>query len=117
MTWLPSDYAEARERFVNAARARRWTHHALPVAGATASGLGLTIDVAIREPLTERAERCLVVSSALHGVEGFLGSAVQLALLERDPWPPDLRVVLVHAPIDSGPAQPGRGHFAAAGWP
>jgi Protein of unknown function (DUF2817) len=38
------------------------------------------------------------VSSGLHGIEGFFGSAVQLALIER--WrtgPPAARVVLIHA--------------------
>ena len=40
----------------------------------------------------------LVISSGLHGVEGFFGSAVQVALLER--WrvaPPPVRCVLLHA--------------------
>ena len=42
----------------------------------------------------------LMVSSGLHGVEGFVGSALQLALLEHlhGQRPPDpIRIVLVHA--------------------
>jgi hypothetical protein len=60
------------------------------------SGEPLWIDAAI-SPAQPRA-RTLVVSSGLHGVEGFFGSAVQVALLER--WrvaPPRVRCVLLHA--------------------
>lgn len=41
---------------------------------------GLTIDVAILGNMTAR--KCVLVSSGLHGVEGFLGSAIQSAWLE-----------------------------------
>ena len=43
-------------------------------------------------------QRALVVSSGIHGVEGFLGSAIQCCLLEE--WahaPPPIRCVLLHA--------------------
>jgi len=47
------------------------------------------------------ADRVVIISSGLHGVEGFFGSAVQLAWLEaRGPdWspPPGAAVVLIHA--------------------
>jgi hypothetical protein len=43
-------------------------------------------------------ERVLVVSSGVHGVEGFFGSAVQVALLEQ--WasvnPPSTKCVFLH---------------------
>ena len=55
-------------------------------------GEGLTIDAAVFGD----GPRALILSSGLHGVEGFAGSAVQLDLIERG-LPADLRVVLVHA--------------------
>jgi hypothetical protein len=44
-------------------------------------GEDLTIDVALWGNL--RAHKMIVISSGLHGVEGFFGSAVQLAHLRR----------------------------------
>ena len=56
-------------------------------------GADLTIDVATSPG---PANRVVVISSGIHGVEGFFGSAVQLALLERRPAP-GVRWVLIHA--------------------
>ena len=57
----------------------------------------MTIDVA--SSATEDADNVLVISSGLHGVEGFFGSAVQTMVLER--WAssasPPVRCVLLHA--------------------
>ncbi len=48
-----------------------------------------------------KPQRTVITSSGLHGVEGFLGSAIQLALLEQqqiiDSRSPDTRVLLIHA--------------------
>ena len=53
---------------------------------------GLTIDAAV----FGAGANTLVISSGLHGVEGFAGSAIQLQLL-RTGLPEDVRVVLLHA--------------------
>src|SRR5262245_11243921 len=72
---------------------------AYPVDGKGPHGEELTIDVVIN-PGTG-LDRTLVLSSGIHGVEGFFGSAVQLGLLEE--WirgtapPPPVRCVLLHA--------------------
>jgi hypothetical protein len=87
-------YSEARQRFNQAARAAGASQYAYAIDGATATPL--TIDVAI---LGADADPALVVSSGVHGVEGFFGSAVQLALLERlaaGHASPKLRYVLLH---------------------
>ncbi|HEX8201237.1 MAG TPA: M14 family metallopeptidase [Isosphaeraceae bacterium] len=93
------DYVTARARFRAAAAARGFRLEALPIAGTGAQGEELTVEVAATG--SERPARVVVVSGGLHGVEGFLGSAVQAALLEeglRD-WspPPGAAVVLLHA--------------------
>ena len=53
---------------------------------------GLTIDVAVFGD----GPKSLILSSGLHGVEGFAGSAIQLDLIRRG-LPADIRVVLIHA--------------------
>ncbi len=97
-TSFSPDYRTARTRFRNAAERLGWACDAYPIGSAGPQGEELAIDVAASSP--RAAERVLVVSSGLHGVEGFLGSAVQLGLLER--WrdrPPaaGLRCVMLHA--------------------
>jgi hypothetical protein len=94
------DYATARRRFRRAAERLGWTLEAHPIGGTGPGGDPLTVEVAI-SPQEPRgfADRLLVVSSGLHGVEGFFGSAVQLALLES--WAakgaPPVRCVMLHA--------------------
>jgi hypothetical protein len=91
-----SDYFVARERFRLAAREAGCEIESHPISARGPEGQELTIDVALCGGAT--AARAVVVSSGLHGVEGFLGSAVQLAML------PDVvaqtaraaRVVLLH---------------------
>ena len=84
-----SSYREARDLFRSDVRKRGGDLRELVVDAAE----DLTIDVAVFNP---GAERFLVVSSGLHGVEGFAGSAVQLAFLKQT-WPDDIGVVLLHA--------------------
>ena len=93
------DYTTARERFRAEACARGFGHEAFPVGGIDPDGADLTIDAAIWG--SSRSRHAVVVSSGLHGVEGYLGSAVQLAFLRQgfgEPALPDnVAVVLLHA--------------------
>jgi hypothetical protein len=84
-------YAEARQRFKQAACAAGAAQYAYAID--TSAANPLTIDVAILGGETDPA---LVISSGVHGIEGFLGSAVQLAVLERLAALPRLRYVLLH---------------------
>jgi hypothetical protein len=74
------DYPTARDRFRQAASRLGWLLEAHPINAAGPKGEELTIDVASSS--TGDPERVLVVSSGIHGVEGFFGSAVQIAQLE-----------------------------------
>lgn len=98
---FPATYAEARERFLAAARARGFAveRHLHPTARG-ADGEALSCDVAAVGP----AEACavLLLTSATHGVEGFCGSGCQVGLLHDDALLADIaaagaRVVLLHA--------------------
>ena len=91
-------YEVARQRFCDAATAAGATveQHRVDTGDASAD---LTIDVATvggAEP-----GWAVIVSSGVHGVEGFFGSAVQLAWLSRQAAgerpPNDGAVVLIHA--------------------
>ena len=98
-----SSYEVARRRFRDAARAAGTTveQHRVDTGEA---GVDFTIDVATvgaREP-----SWAVVVSSGVHGVEGFFGSAIQLAWLSGqtggEPPPGGGVVVLIHAVNPSG---------------
>lgn len=91
------DYFAARQRFREAAARLGWQLEAHPIATAGPNGEELSIDVGYSSG--GESENVLVVSSGLHGVEGFFGSAVQLALLQH--WvsadPPPIKCVFLHA--------------------
>ena len=95
-TTFSPDYASARQRFRDGVGRLGWALESYPLGGHSPDGEPLTVDVAVSS--TGNLERTLVLSSGLHGVEGFFGSAVQLAALER--WAmhglPETKCVLLH---------------------
>ncbi len=91
------DYFEARQRFRTAVAGLGWNLQSFPVLD------DLTIDVGI-SPGSPHAP-LLIVSSGVHGVEGFFGSAVQIAALEawgRVESPREVRCVFLYALCPSG---------------
>ena len=82
--FFSQSYAEARDKFVAATRVRGLgvETHVHPLTGR--DGEMLAMDVARDGP--RNAKSLLVISSACHGVEGFCGSGVQIALLEDAAW-------------------------------
>lgn len=94
-----SDYVTARARFRERAHAAGMTLRSLVLFDhiIAADFEPLTLDVAYIG--AESPRRALVVSSGTHGVEGFFGSAVQLAVLNTPELlnaPDDCAVVLLH---------------------
>ena len=95
-----ASYITARQRFREAAVTARARLHAVQIGESAPTGEPLSIEVArvgAREP-----SHVLLVTSGLHGVEGFFGSAVQLAWLRlvaagEIVLPSRVSVVLVHA--------------------
>ncbi|QDU97214.1 DUF2817 domain-containing protein [Lignipirellula cremea] len=92
-----SDYLTARSRFREAAKVLGWSIESIPLGGAGPNGETLTLDAAC-SPRTSSGP-VLILSSGLHGIEGFFGSAVQVALLEHwaDFGPPPVGCLLLHA--------------------
>jgi hypothetical protein len=83
-TYFAQSYVEARDKFFAAARLRGLgvETHVHPLTGR--DGEMLAMDVARDGP--RNAKSLLVISSACHGVEGYCGSGVQVALLEDAAW-------------------------------
>lgn len=77
-------YAEARQKFLAACDAAGLDveHHPHPMLGR--EGEALALDVCRHGPRT--APRVLIISSACHGVEGYAGSGIQVALLHDQAW-------------------------------
>lgn len=83
-TPFAQSYAEARGKFLAAADGADLDveSHAHPMLGR--DGEALALDAALQG--ARRAEALLIVSSGCHGVEGFCGSGVQVALLQDAEW-------------------------------
>ncbi|MFZ4518343.1 MAG: DUF2817 domain-containing protein [Microthrixaceae bacterium] len=95
---LPLTYGECRARFRRAAADAGRDVVAHPLAATGPQGERLTIDVVTLGAAAPA--RALVVQSGVHGVEGFIGSAVQCDLLDvlrPEELPPDMAVVVIHA--------------------
>jgi hypothetical protein len=92
------NYETARQRFRQVAGHIGWQLEVHPIDATDPDGRQLTMDVACSPK--NNSENALVVSSGLHGVEGFFGSAVQIGLLEK--WgegsclAPPFRCVFMH---------------------
>jgi hypothetical protein len=95
-----ASYREARDKFLDAARAAGLgvRSHPHPLPGR--EGEALAVDVALDgEP---GARRLLILSSGCHGAEGFCGSGVQVAALRDNAWRAHAReqavaVLYIHA--------------------
>ena len=97
--FFSADYPSARARFIEAADRLGWRREAHDIGSSGPEGEALSIDTAFLGNPSPR--NAVIVSSGLHGIEGFFGSAVQLAFLEqraaRLTLPSDAAIILVHA--------------------
>eukprot|EP00934_Nitzschia_sp_Nitz4_P002397 Nitzschia sp. Nitz4//scaffold24_size164493//71066//72373//NITZ4_002326-RA/size164493-processed-gene-0.197-mRNA-1//1//CDS//3329544108//2392//frame0 len=97
------EYHDARHKFRKAARRLKTTAASVPVVLNDGSNDSpLTTDIAI---LPGKLPGVLAHSSATHGIEGYAGSAIQLALMQEGVLPsPENRptVVFVHAVNPNG---------------
>jgi len=93
------DYTAARARFRASALSLGARLQEFPIGQKGPDGEDLTLDVALLG--AHQPRKAVVVSSGTHGVEGFMGSAVQAALMEEllPGWrpPQDAALVLIHA--------------------
>ncbi len=94
-----TDYFQARERFRSASEARGAAVESHVLAARSSQGDELSLDVAYLGP--DSPERVIALSSGLHGVEGFAGSAIQHRFLSEQledfPLPAGCGVLVLHA--------------------
>lgn len=92
-------YFEARDRFRASVDCLQWQRETHAIASRGPAGEELTIDVAWSDE--RRDLPTLIISSGLHGVEGFVGADLQLSLLKsiglKDLDLRGVRLVLIHA--------------------
>ena len=94
--FFSDNYSMARKRFRNGAKTCGAKLFELQLDARSPNGMPLSIDIAVLGSRNPR--RAVLHSSGLHGVEGYAGSAIQCALLERRMMPPpDGSFILVHA--------------------
>ena len=79
--YFSPNYQTARRRFQELALKQDWQLSSQTFSGTTPEGEALTLEVAQRG--NSASQQLLIVSSGLHGVEGFLGSAIQCALIDQ----------------------------------
>lgn len=95
---LPLTYGESRARFRRATSVAGVACESRYLNALGRDGLDLSIDVArVGAKLPRRG---LIVLSGVHGVEGYIGSALQTDLLyriDREQMPEDFGLLLVHA--------------------
>jgi len=91
-------YAQARERFLTAARTRDAEINGAAIESRSPKGEELSIDTAYLGP--DSPECVLAISSGIHGVEGFAGSAIQHQLLQDQlseiELSPECGLLLIH---------------------
>lgn len=95
-------YEECRSAFVRAVESldRRFDAveiYRIPVEGSKEPGL--TTDI-VYLPAREEPENLVVLTSGTHGIEGFVGSAVQRMFIEdllRDDWLDETGILVIHA--------------------
>lgn len=97
--YFSATYSEARQKFLDGCEKRdlKVQSHLNPHAKGK-NGEDLYMDVARIGP--ENAAKVLIISSATHGGEGFCGSGIQVALLNKGylkELPEDTAVLLIHA--------------------
>jgi len=99
LSCFSASYSEAREKFLKACEARSLTVDSRlnPITKGT-NGEALYADI-VRIG-AESAPKVLLLLSGTHGVEGYCGSGVQVALLDQGCFsdlPDDLSVIMIHA--------------------
>jgi hypothetical protein len=98
-SYYSADYCSARQRFLTASANLGLKHYALPIRAPSPKSEPLTIDITVAG--ASKPTTAIVLSSGVHGVEGFFGSAVQLAFLEQfaSGWqlPPGAAIIFIHA--------------------
>ena len=94
----PADYFISRDRFIEQARACGARMDSYPVKAVGPNGETLTVDVAAFTSTHD--EHLIVLTSGVHGIEGFIGACIQIQALQslaRSGIPDRTGIVMIHA--------------------
>lgn len=93
--FFSADYTSARQRFCELTRTTRGRLEHIPIASIGPRGEALAIDIAWFG--AEHPRQALIHVSGIHGVEGFAGSAIQLAAIQQPHrLPEDVALIFIH---------------------
>ena len=97
--FFSADYSTARTRFIEAAEHAGLRREAHDIGFSGPAGKPLSIDTAFLG--NPSPDNVVTLTSGLHGIEGFFGSAVQLAFLKERAatlnLPSNAAIILIHA--------------------
>lgn len=94
----PEDYFASREKFITQAKACGADTLSHPVASLGPNGEALSVDVA--SLISNQDEHRIIVTSGVHGVEGFIGAVIQIQALRAladSGIPERTGIVMIHA--------------------
>ncbi len=80
-SWWPANYFASRERFLELAESCGAHTESHPVASVGPNGEPLSVDVAAFT--SGHDEHLIVLTSGVHGIEGFIGACIQIQALQR----------------------------------
>ncbi len=96
--WWPTNYFASRSQFIKLGTAAGARMDSYPIAAPGPAAETLTVDVA---SITSGNDKQLIIlTSGVHGVEGFLGAAVQISALKgfiKNGTPARTGIVMIHA--------------------
>ena len=96
-SYFSESYTESREKFLAAAGAANASLSAVKHAGKGPDGEALYMDIA--SVGRQDAENAVVIVAGTHGIEGFCGAGVQIALLSNPQALArlgDVKVIMIH---------------------
>jgi len=97
-TWWPTDYFASRDKFIELAQACGARTESSTIEPVGPQGEALSVDVA--SCISEQDEHRIVLTSGVHGVEGFIGASIQFQALRRlaqSDIPNRTGIVMIHA--------------------
>lgn len=82
LSFFKESFEDSREAFINLARSSggELRSHKIP----SEEFSNLTFESLYLAPTSEKRERLLILTSGIHGIEGFMGSALQRYFIEND---------------------------------
>lgn len=94
----PQHYFSSREKFIQIARTSGARTESMPCNASGPNGEALSVDIA--SFISDTDKHRIIISSGLHGAEGFIGAAIQLQVMQiiaEEGLPDSVGVVLIHA--------------------